>query len=58
MPGVRQANLKRVEDKDPVAVVLASVVFSLPASESTPVSGFEEMTKVALISRSKPGEEL
>ena len=40
--GLTQANLKRHDDKDS----LASVVSSLSPSETTPVPGFEEMTKV------------
>ena len=36
-----RANLTRLEDKDPVATALASVVSSLPPSETTPILGFE-----------------
>ena len=46
-PGLTPANLKRLEDKDPVAAALASVVSSLPPSETTPIRGLEEMTKVS-----------
>ena len=41
-----QANLKRLEDNDPVAEALASVVSSLPPSETAPIPGFNEMTNV------------
>ena len=46
-PGLAQANLKRFDDKDPVAAALTSVVSSLPPSETTPIPVFEEMAKVA-----------
>ena len=42
-----QANHKRLEDEDPLAAVLAFVVSSLPPSETTPILGLEDMTKVA-----------
>ena len=45
--GSTQANLRRLEDKDPVAAALAFVVSSLPPSETMPIPGFREMTKVA-----------
>ena len=47
VPGLTQANLQRLEGKDPVAAALASVVSSLPSSEASPTPGFEEMAKVA-----------
>ena len=47
MPGLTQANLKRLGDKDPVAPALASVVASLPLSETTLVPAFQKMTQVA-----------
>ena len=45
--GLPQANLQRLEGKDPLAAALASVVSSLPPSESSPTPNFEEMAKVA-----------
>ena len=42
-----QANHKRLEDEDPLAAALAFVVSSLPPSETTPILGLEDMTKVA-----------
>ena len=45
--GLMHANLKRLEDKEPVAAALASVVSSFPPSETMPIPGFEEMTKGA-----------
>ena len=47
VPGLTQANLKRLEHKYPVAATLASVVSSLPPSETMPFPGFQEMTNVA-----------
>ena len=47
VPRLTQANLKRLDDKDPVAAASVSVVSPLPPSETTPVLRFEEMTKVA-----------
>ena len=47
VPGLTQANLQRLEGKDPVPAALASVVSSLPPSESSPTPHFEEMAKVA-----------
>ena len=40
-PGLTQANLGRLESKDPVAAVLASIVSSMPQSETTPTRGIE-----------------
>ena len=39
--GLRRANLRRLEGKDPVAADLASVVSSMPASETSPSPGIE-----------------
>ena len=39
--GFTRANLRRLEGKDPVAAALASVVFSMPLSETTPTPGME-----------------
>ena len=47
MPAITQANLKRLEDKGPIARALASVVSSLFLPEITPNPGFEEISKVA-----------
>ena len=47
MPSLTQANPQRLEDKDPVAAALGSVVSSLPPSEASPTPEFEEMPKVA-----------
>ena len=47
VPGSTQANLQRLKGKDPVVAALASVVSSLPPSESSPTPEFEEMAKVA-----------
>ena len=47
MPGLKQANLQRLEGKGPVAAALASVVSSLPLSESSPTPDFEEMANIA-----------
>ena len=47
MPCLKPANLKRLEDKDPVAAAFASVVSSLPPSETKPIRGLGGMTKVA-----------
>ena len=44
VPGLTQANLKRLEDKEPVAAALASVVSSVPPSETAPIPGFGNMT--------------
>ena len=46
-PGLTQVNLKRVEDKEPVAPASASVVSSLCLSVTTRIPRFEEMAKVA-----------
>ena len=40
VPSLTQANLKRLEDKDPVAAALPSVLSSLPPSETMPIPGF------------------
>ena len=40
-PGLTRANLRRLEGKDPVAAALASVVSSMPPSETTPNPGIE-----------------
>ena len=47
MPGLTQANLERLKGKDPVAAALASVVSSLPQSETPPTLEFKEIAKVA-----------
>ena len=47
IPVLTQATFKGLEDKDPVAAALASVLSSLPPSKTTPIPGFEEMAKVA-----------
>ena len=47
VPGLAQANLKHLAGKDPVAAALASVVSSLPPSDTAPIPAFEEMAKVA-----------
>ena len=47
VPGLTQENLKRFEDQDPVGAAVASVVASLPPSDTTPIPGFEIMAKVA-----------
>ena len=47
MPCLTQANLQRLKGKDPVAAALASVVSSLPPSESSTTPDVEEMAKVA-----------
>ena len=41
MRGLTRANLRRLEGKDPVAAALASVVSSLPPSETTRILGVE-----------------
>ena len=41
VPGLTQANIRRLEDKDSVAAALASVLSSLPPSETTPIPGLE-----------------
>ena len=41
MPGLTRAHLRRLEGKDPVAAALASIVSSLPPSETTPTPGVE-----------------
>ena len=41
MPGLTRVNLRRLEGKDPVAAALASIVSSLPPSETTPIPGAE-----------------
>ena len=40
-PGLTRANLKGLAGKAPVAAVLASVVSSMPPSETTPTPGIE-----------------
>ena len=45
--GLPQADLKRLEGKAPVAAALASVVSSLPESQTTSIPAFEQMAKVA-----------
>ena len=40
-PGLTRANLRRLEGKDPVAAALASVVSSMPPSETSPSPGIE-----------------
>ena len=47
VPCLTQADLQRLEGKDPVAAASASVVSSLPPSERSPTLDFEEMAKVA-----------
>ena len=47
VPGLTQANLKRLEDKDPLVAALASEVSSLPPSETTPIPPLEKIAKVA-----------
>ena len=42
-----EANVKRPEDKDSLAATLAAVLSSLPPSETKPIPGLKEMTKVA-----------
>ena len=37
--GLKRANLRRLEGKDPVAAALASVVSSMPPSETSPTPG-------------------
>ena len=37
MPGITRANLRRLKGEDPVAAALASIVSSLPLSETTPL---------------------
>ena len=51
-PGLTRANLRRLEGKDPVAAALASIVSSMPPSETTPIPGLEVAK-----ARSRPGEE-
>ena len=41
MPGLTRANLRRLEGKDPVAAALASIVASMPPSETTPTPVIE-----------------
>ena len=41
MPALTQANLRRLEVKDPVAAALASIVSSLPPSDTTPIPEVE-----------------
>ena len=41
MPGLTRANLRRLEGKVPAAAALASVVSSMPPSETTPTQGIE-----------------
>ena len=40
-PALTRANLRRLKGKDPVAAALASVVSSMPPSETTPTPGIE-----------------
>ena len=40
-PGLARANLRRLEGKDPVAAALASIVYWMPQSETTPTRGIE-----------------
>ena len=40
-PGLTRANLGRLEGKDPVAAALASIVSSMPPSETSPPPGIE-----------------
>ena len=40
-PGLTRANLRHLEGKDPVAATLASVVSSMPSSETSPTPGIE-----------------
>ena len=40
-PGLTRASLRRLEGKDPVAAASASVVFSMPSSETSPTPGIE-----------------
>ena len=40
-PGLTRANLRRLEGKDTVAAILASVVSSMPPSEASPTPGIE-----------------
>ena len=41
VPGLARANLRRLEGKDPVAAALASVLSSMPPSETSPTPGIE-----------------
>ena len=41
VPGLTRANLRRLEGKDPVAAAIASIVSSLPPSETMPSRGVE-----------------
>ena len=41
VPGLTWANLRHLEGKDPVAAALASIVSSMPRSETTPTPGVE-----------------
>ena len=41
MPGLTRADLRRLENKDAVGAASASVVPSLPPSETTPIPGVE-----------------
>ena len=40
-PGLTRANLRRLEGKDPVAAALASIVSSMPPSETSPTPGIK-----------------
>ena len=40
-PGLTRANLRHLEGEDPVAAALASVVSSMPPSETSPTPGIE-----------------
>ena len=41
VPGLTRANLRRLEGKDPAAAALASIVSSMPPSETTPTAGIK-----------------
>ena len=47
VPVLTQASLKGLENNNPVAATLASVLSSLPPSKATPIARLTEMTKVA-----------
>ena len=40
-PGLTRANFRRLKGKDPVAAALASIVSSMPPSETTPTPGIK-----------------
>ena len=51
-PGLTRANLRRLEGKDPVVAALASVVSSMPPSETSPTPGIEvAIAKVKVLRR-------